>query len=333
MAKELKRQLVIQALENASTDTSTNSIAKALYKLYPQLWKDKEACRHQVRRWRGELHKEPPAKAVGQRTKEQKQQAYAWNKLPKSHAEKHEDFILPKACNRILLLSDIHIPYHDERALITALEYGMKNNVNCIYLNGDIIDCYQLSRYVKDPKAIDIGTELEMLKDFLALIKSEFKCPVYYKIGNHEDRFQVFLKTKAPELLSISDFRLDILCRFGELGIIQVDSHIKTKAGKLNIMHGHEFGRSLFSPVNIARGAFLRAKASVIVGHHHQTSEHTERDLNDKMITTWSTGCLSELKPKWLPVNRWNHGAAIIHVNEDDTFEVNNFRIIDGKVY
>jgi hypothetical protein len=62
------------------------------------------------------------------------------------------------------------------------------------------------------------------------------------------------------------------------------------KAGGLNIIHGHEFNSSFFSPVNIARGLYLRGKTSAIQGHQHRTSEHTEKDMNEKMTTTWSTG-------------------------------------------
>ena len=52
------------------------------------------------------------------------------------------------------------------------------------------------------------------------------------------------------------------------------------KLGALNLVHGHEFGGSIFSPVNIARGLFLPGKVSAMQGHNHQTSEHTESNMN-----------------------------------------------------
>ena len=54
--------------------------------------------------------------------------------------------------------------------------------------------------------------------------------------------------------------------------------------------------------------------------------------LDGKVVTTWSTGCLSELHPGYMPVNKWNHGFAVIRVDENGDFEVDNLRIIKVKV-
>ena len=97
------------------------------------------------------------------------------------------------------------------------------------------------------------------------------------------------------------------------------------------MIHGHEFGQSIFSPVNIARGLFLRGKVSALQGHHHMTSEHTETDMNRNITTTFSVGCLCELFPGYLPINRWNHGFAICDL-DGDRFHVRNYRIHKGEV-
>ena len=85
------------------------------------------------------------------------------------------------------------------------------------------------------------------------------------ELGNHEDRYERFLRIKAPELLDIQEFRLDILLKFGELGVQLIDEMRIVQFGRLNIMHGHEFGKSVFSPVNPARGAYMRAKENCII--------------------------------------------------------------------
>lgn len=82
-----------------------------------------------------------------------------------------------------------------------------------------------------------------------------------------------------------------------------------------------------------AWGLFNKAKTSAICGHHHQTSENNERDLNGKMITTWSCGCLCELSPDYMPINRWNHGFAIVKIDHQiGWFKVDNYHIIDGEL-
>ena len=253
--------------------------------------------------------------------------------LPESEAEEWPPYILPKGANKILLLSDVHIPYHDINSLTLAVQHGKERGVNTVLLNGDIMDMYQLSRYEKDPRRRRFSEELEDTRQFLKWLHQELpNAKIYFKIGNHEERWESFLRIKAPELLDISEFRLDVLLRFGELGIELITDKRIIKAGKLNIMHGHEFGRSVFSPVNPARGYYMRAKSNVICGHNHQTSEHTEGNLNGDHVTAWSTGCLCELHPAYMPINKWNHGFAIVTIHPDGGFEVDNLKVIKGKI-
>jgi hypothetical protein len=102
--------------------------------------------------------------------------------------------------------------------------------------------------------------------------------------------------------------------------------------GNLNIAHGHEFPSGISSPVNIARGLYLRAKANAICGHHHKTSSHTETNINDEIVITYSVGCLCELHPLYMPINSWNHGLALITVTKDGDVDVQNKRIKDGRI-
>jgi hypothetical protein len=191
---------------------------------------------------------------------------------------------------------------------------------------------YQGSRFVKDRRKRDLSYELEMGRDFLKEMQSIFQCPIYYKIGNHEARWEAYLMTHAPELLGIADFKLDTLLKFGEYGTQLVESKQLAYAGGLAILHGHELTGGAYSPVNTAKGLFNKAKEHSIVGHHHQTSMHSENTLSGKSIVTWSVGCLSGLKPDYMPYNKWNHGFAYIET-EGKEFVIDNMRIIEGKVY
>jgi len=117
-----------------------------------------------------------------------------------------------------------------------------------------------------------------------------------------------------------------------ELNITFIPDKQIIHAGKLTILHGHELGASVFSPVNIARGLFLRAKDSALCGHHHQASEHTEPNINGKITTCWSVACLCELHPDYMPINKHHHGFAHVRVLDTGEFEVSNYRIVNGKI-
>jgi hypothetical protein len=58
---------------------------------------------------------------------------------------------------------------------------------------------------------------------------------------------------------------------------------------------------------------------------------HTEPDLDKKVITCWSIGCLCNLFADYDLYNKWNHGFAVIRT-DGESFEVENMRIINGKV-
>jgi hypothetical protein len=140
------------------------------------------------------------------------------------------------------------------------------------------------------------------------------------------------LRIKAPELYGIPDFRLNVLLRFGERSINYIADKRIIKAGKLNILHGHEFSGGINIPVNPARTVYLKSHTSTIVGHWHQASEHSESHLNGDLVTCFSTACLAELHPEYRPINSWGHGFAHIRINEDGTFKCYNARIFEGKV-
>lgn len=318
--------------------TPIKTLARKMYNDNPELFKDVEQARERIRYYkgkRGKRHRQELAdKSMVTKRGEEATNLGIPNPygLPESDAEEWPPFIIPKGNNRILLLSDIHIPYHDPKAVEMAVEYGKQNDINTVVLNGDIMDCYALSRYEKDPRKRRFSEELEMTREFLGWITNELPAKYYYKIGNHEERYEAFLRIKAPELLDITEFRLDVLLQFGKFGIELITDKRIIKAGELNIMHGHEFGRSVFSPVNPARGYYMRAKTNIIAGHNHQTSHHMEKNLNEKVIGAWSTGCLCELHPMYMPVNKWNLGFAVLNINKDGTFEVDNLSIINGKI-
>lgn len=308
----------------------TLTIAKLIVKENPTVFKTVEAARTSVRLHRGEK-KSRIKECLSVRSEEEKMEAKRFSALPKTDYEKIEVFNIPVGNNRILVLNDIHFPYHDEEALSVALNYGIEHKANAIILNGDTIDMYQASRFIRDRRLRDIAGELEITRQFLELLKNEFNCPIYFKIGNHEDRYENYLKVHAPELIGIEDFKLENILKFGEFGVQLIKSKQLIKAGKLNVLHGHEFGQSVFSPVNAARGLYTRAKASTVIGHHHQTSEHSEKDLADNVVTTWSIGCLCGLSPEYLPFNKWNHGFGFINVEKNGDFQFRNLRIINGK--
>lgn len=253
--------------------------------------------------------------------------------LPPSQESNYQPFKLPINHNNILLIGDIHVPYHNIPALTLALKYGLENEVNTILLNGDIIDFYAISRFEKDPRKRNFGHEVLMTRQFLTTLRQLFpNAAIYYKCGNHDVRYDHYIMRNAPDLLGMNEFSFESLMKLDELNITFIPDKQIIRAGNLTILHGHELGQSVFSPVNIARGLFLRAKDNALCGHHHQASEHSEPNINGKLTTCWSVACLCELHPDYMPINKHHHGFAHVKVMDTGEFEVSNYRIVNGKI-
>jgi predicted phosphodiesterase len=247
--------------------------------------------------------------------------------MPESKAEKWTPHVI-RDPSSVLILSDIHVPFHDECAVNAAIEFGAKRKPKTVLLNGDTCDFYTISRWIKDPRKRDMKAELAACRQMLEWIRDKFPASdVIFKKGNHEDRWDHWLWNHAPEIADCDEMLLETWLKFDELGIVMVEDERPVMAGKLPIFHGHELPKGLTSPVNMARGAFLRMLDVVLVGHGHRSSSHTEASWTHREITCWSTGCLCDMSPKYARINKWNHGFAFAEADKSGSFNVENLRL------
>lgn len=332
MSKVTYKNKIVRNYIKRFPNTPSLTIAKKIYAENSAEFTNVELVRTMVRHIRG-LNGKTARKRLGDKSMVVKPFSLKnpYN-LPKSEGKAPKVFNLPST--NILLISDLHIPYHDIKALTVAIDYGKKEKVNCIFINGDLIDFYQISRFVNLERRRSVAEELEITKEILGIFNKEFPgVPLYLLMGNHDNRLQYYLANKAPELLDVEEFRLTELLESEKYNLTVLDDTTLVKMGKLCVTHGHLLLRGVFAPVNPARGAFLRAKASVVIGHTHKVSTHSETDIKGKVITTYSTGCLCELNPTYSPfANNFSHGFAHIKVQPNGNYAVRNLQIIDGVI-
>ena len=316
-------------------DMPTKALARLMYKAKGNnaLWSSEETARTSLRYIEGK-NGEKSRKALADKalvlTGERPKNPY---KLPESDKKDWLPFVIT-GVSRVAVWSDIHFPYQDNEVLTVAIQEAKKRKVDCIVLNGDLIDFYQLSRFDKDPRRRSFAGELDAVKEFFGILRKHFKtAKIYFKLGNHEERYEKYMYTKCKELLGVENFKLQSLLDCDTYGVEIVDEKRIIHLNKLSLIHGHEFVQGMFSPVNIARGLFLRAKTSAMQGHNHSSSEHTEPNLNGEITTTWSTGCMCELHPEYMPINKWNHGFAFVDLDPDGVrYYVKNIRVFEGRV-
>ena len=253
--------------------------------------------------------------------------------LPESYANKRETFVFPTGCKTLGIIGDVHIPYQDNDAIEVALTKMEEEGIDSLYINGDLLDFYQLSFHEKDPRMVHFKQELEAGRQFLDYCRSRFPdIPIYFIPGNHENRFERYLRVKASELLDMDEFRLDVLLRVAEYGVQYIPFRSKVVFGDFLIEHGDKIPGA--GGVVPARTALMRLKTNCLINHFHKTSSSIQRVYGPGESTTirgYSLGCLCELTPEYLEINEWNHGFAILK-RTANLVQVNNYKIEGNQI-
>lgn len=101
----------------------------------------------------------------------------------------------------IAVLSDVHIPYHDDAALQLVLECCEREGVSHVFLNGDIADCGPASRHEGKRKraVLDEGSLRESIEPGMWLFHWALSKKAFYTRGNHEGWIDQVVE-QSPEL-------------------------------------------------------------------------------------------------------------------------------------
>ena len=334
-----KRELVRKYIsDNGVTENvPTRTIAKELYRLHPNLWSSVETARGTVRSVRGNYGE----KTRGQIKDENKTSFFRQNRDPAIIGKEYnlnpikigfED--LKYKYKKPLIFNDIHFPYHELEQIIIAIEYGIKKGIDSIYLNGDILDAGAISRFNKERYTVTIGEEREMFWSFIDYLQEQVKLPITFKVGNHEERWENYLRNRSPEIAEIAEFSIQNFLKLEELGVDFVEGKQVMHMGKLMVIHGHEFGESTYSPVSASRGIFNKALTDVLIGHSHQTNEYHQRNARGEEIICYSVGAMTQLNPNYrtFSFTKCNLGFAIVEIEDSGDYLVYNKRFKGNKI-
>lgn len=248
---------------------------------------------------------------------------------------------------KTMIISDIHIPYQDDKAVDIMMEYGRKYKPNNVVMNGDVLDFYRLSKFDQSPERKDsFAEEIDKGKQFIKRMRKNFKkAEIYYLEGNHENRLQRYLWSKAPEFYGLESLELANMLDFDKYDINYVKcdgdywgkdtGHLKI--GDLIIMHGDNRlnGASTskhagYSCSNTMRGI----QQSAAIGHIHRLALVNQHTPYGEM-TGLEVGCLCEI-----PGNaNWQQGFATFETyrgknNSYNIHSIKNGKMIEnGKIY
>ena len=228
------------------------------------------------------------------------------------------------AGRKILVLPDIHVPYHNEKAVIKALTDGKIFGCDTVILLGDTMDCHMLSTHKKMKGALDMVDEVKQTKELMALIRRAFpSAEVLYMEGNHEQRLSRHMEENSPALVGFDAITLPSLLNLQEeFNVKYLTTGELIACGRMTFIHGHELKG--LGGINPARKLYLRAKTSTICGHFHRPDTFFTRNIRGESIECHVLGTLGTLTPHYHPLNEWRHGWGIVEVYKNGSFRVEN---------
>ena len=227
---------------------------------------------------------------------------------------------------RFILLSDLHIPYQDDIAVNSAIDFIKEKQPDVVVLNGDIVDFYDLSRFNKDPDRVQcLQQEINEVQNvFKRIRKAVPEASIYFVKGNHEKRLETYLM-KNPELYSLDALKLPNLLGLEKYGIEFVERELRL--GSLKIVHGDVVRK--FSAYT-AKAEIEKHDCSGISSHTHRGGVYYQATPERYLL--WAESfCLCDLNPHYVDYPNWQQGLLYGWV-KGESFAVSPVPIVDGKV-
>ena len=241
---------------------------------------------------------------------------------------------------KVILLPDIHHPYHNKKVVKVVFEFMKWFKPDTVVLLGDAMEMRAINHWKKskgnqrDFEGVRLFQDYaDFSRDILAPI--EKLCPRAKKIymgGNHEHWiFDVINKfpqetegsIEVERALKLKERGWDWVpfLKDGRRGIM--------KMGKLTLIHGHYTNKYHASKTSDTYSG------SVVYAHAHDLQSHTKvhiEDPNDYHTST-SIGCLCDLSPEflWGQPNRWVHAFGVLYVRDGGCYNLYVPVIINGK--
>ncbi len=235
----------------------------------------------------------------------------------------------------LAILSDLQMPFEDPAALDQALEVVARIKPDTVVLNGDIVDCYAESVFLKDWKLAAVATpeghrRARRLMECLEEVPNKI-----WLGGNHEERWKKELwrelakgdKAGAVAMnlaaaMNAKGIDIDLTDPVGsfariysmaEHGFIYYPWHHRLYFAENNLVVTHgEFVRKDSGAT--ARATFEWLGRSVIVGHTHRLGSYLVTK-DGREHGGWEGGCLCELEPEYCTTPNWQQGLTIVKIN------------------
>lgn len=262
-------------------------------------------------------------------------------KLPKKEQSEKDRL---RTSKKAIVLSDLQIPYADEKAVEVALEALRDYKPDKVVLVGDLLDLSAWSKYIQRPEwATATQGAINQAHELLAKIrKLAPTAEIVVLEGNHDARMEKYALNNAQAAFGLRRadqpegwpvLSVPYLTAMDTLDIEYVSGYPANRYWinkNLQVRHG-SIARKGNTAIAVAQEEWI----STIFGHIHRVetqflTHHTYE--GGKTIGAWSIGCLCDIMGKVPSVKggvdlqghpvpnaeNWQHGFAVVDYEDDD---------------
>jgi hypothetical protein len=242
---------------------------------------------------------------------------------------------------KIVVISDLQVPYHDERAVRNVASFIRRFKPDQVITIGDEIDLPQISRWTEGTPG---WFEQSLGADRDATVEILWDLQVTDMIrSNHTDRLYNVIMKKIPAFLALPELKFEKFMKLDELGIKFHRKPLEFAPDWIAI-HGDE-GSVKPTPGLTALEAARRHGKSVVCGHTHRAGQSAFTEASGgvlgRILRGVEVGNLMQFSKAGYTkgVANWQQAFAvfyvdkktvtntIVHIEKDGSF------VFEGKRY
>jgi len=228
---------------------------------------------------------------------------------------------------RVVFIGDFHIPFHDYALFSLFLKFLKFFKPHKLFILGDLLDCYSISNFDKDPKRIaSLQEEVDLGIGIIERIQQYVK-DITFLEGNHEARLEKHLR-RNPELFGLRCLKIESLLGLPEKHIPYYSYlHPPIRYHKLKIHHSFIIRKHSGWT---AKANFERYGGCGIIGHAHRSGSFVVRNM-EGTFGWYENPCMCSLDAEYLDFTNWTQGFSIAYFSKKDLFHLEQVPVIKHK--
>jgi len=223
-----------------------------------------------------------------------------------------------------LIFGDLHCPFHDNRAVNIVCQIAEDLKPDHIIENGDSIDCYEFSKFSKNPlRAQSFQKERNSHKKVMNCIRDASDADYLYVGGDEDNHFirwvhNVVWANNLGDVPELQPARI-LYLRDEEYkeGPIFINKTFR-------ISHGTRYGE------NAAKLSLMDFMISGLQNHSHRLQTYYRTTATAEYVFA-QNGHLTDVKKAWKKNPNWQQGLSILYMLSDGRFRLETIPIVKHK--